>query len=717
MINKEDFTENKSEVIDRKGNLNFRWSDLESFINTIYSRFFMIKDIDGAIDSSLKDLGVLTEASRTYIFSFSNDYQYISNTYEWHREELSPRIHKFQNLKSTKFPWLIEQLKVGHLINVSNSNSLDDGALTFKDFLELQDINSSLISPLYLKAKLYGFIGIDSVHKVKEWSERDLYILKMISIIISNSLEYNRSIESQKISDTYHNFILENINDIVIILDSELIIEKTNQNVIYKILKYKIEDLEGDSISNLIYQNDKEMFMNILHSINNNNNSKTFQLRLIDKEGILVWFECKIELLGNQNDFHKYFIVCNEITQRKLLEGRYKNLFEKSPNSIFLVDFEGKIVDCNLTTKRVFGYDKDFFLGKTINQLYDHLHLDIRQYFKQVFQSNFYNDYPHPIEVKVGNKEDSLIWVEIQASIIKQSDNMLIQLIFQDITEKKKVELYETKFKEELEKKVKVRTEELNTTMQQQKLYLDQIVKSSKFKTEFMATMSHELRTPLNAIIGFTDLLLEEVYGTFTNEQKDFLLDIKASAEHQFDMINHILDISKIESGQITLNIQKFSLNSLVEQIKSSFKPSYLKKNIKLKVRGLENEIFIYADPIRLKEILDNLLNNSLKFTISGYVKLEIKERYNDWIFKVSDTGIGIAREDFHLIFKDFMRVGSPYVRSIPGTGLGLSLVKRLIELHEGEISFNSLLGAGTSFTFNIPKRLEKKANNNLNPN
>ena len=105
-------------------------------------------------------------------------------------------------------------------------------------------------------------------------------------------------------------------------------------------------------------------------------------------------------------------------------------------------------------------------------------------------------------------------------------------------------------------------------------------------------------------------------------------------------------------------------------------------------------------------------MSNAIKFTIDGYVKLQIKENYYNWIFKVVDTGIGIAKNDFPLIFKEFKRVDSPYVRSIPGTGLGLSLSKRLIELHGGEINFTSLLGAGTTFTFNIPKKLEEKISN-----
>ncbi|MBA7540154.1 Sensor histidine kinase RcsC [subsurface metagenome] len=167
-------------------------------------------------------------------------------------------------------------------------------------------------------------------------------------------------------------------------------------------------------------------------------------------------------------------------------------------------------------------------------------------------------------------------------------------------------------------------------------------------------------------------------------------------------MIKHILDISKIESGQITLNIQKFSLNSMVEQLRSSLRPMYIKKNLNFIVKGLDEVKKIYADPIRLKEILLNLLSNAIKYTITGKIILTIKENDNNWRFILRDT-----RKDYSLIFKEFKRIDSPFVSSVPGSGLGLSLTKRLVELHGGQIEFCSELGSGTTFLFSISKKLE----------
>lgn len=159
-----------------------------------------------------------------------------------------------------------------------------------------------------------------------------------------------------------------------------------------------------------------------------------------------------------------------------------------------------------------------------------------------------------------------------------------------NITERKKTELLRQVFNQELKKEVDVRTKELKLASEKQQLYLDRILKTSSFKTKILSTISHKLRTPLNAIIGVADLLLEEENGLLNQDQKEFVTDIKDSAEHQFDMIKHILDISKIDSGQITLNIQKFSLNSMVEQLRSNLGPMYNKKNLKFIIKGLDEE-------------------------------------------------------------------------------------------------------------------------------
>jgi len=684
------------------------WSRLETYISTISSRFLANIDIDEDINASLRDMGILSGASRVYLFLFNIEKKVMNNTHEWCAEGISPQIQILQNFKFKTLPWWMKQLTSGNLINISNLVDLPEEAKHTKEFLGLQGVKSVLVYPLYVKGVSAGFIGFNNMSKAIEWSEEAFTILRISSQIIGNALERDIIEQMLKTSEEKYRLIIENINDLISILDLHFKFEYINKNSLKKLLGYTSKEVIGRSCLDFIHPKDKDR---TIESLTSDSRTKlmAIELRIKHKEGNWVWFECRGQRFKNKKGTVNTLIISRDISDRKSAEKRYKNLFENSPNAILLINFNGIVIDANSTSKKLFGYEREEFIDKPINDLTDIFPQEIKHFFKLIFRASFSKDFPKPIEIQVKIKGGYLIWVILQASLIKHNKESLIQFIFQDITEKKKGELITEKFKEELEAEVEKRTKELNDALEQQKLYLDQIVKSSQIKTEFMATMSHELRTPLNAIIGFTDLLLEGVYGELNEEQIEFMNDIKGSAEHQFEMIKRILDISKIESGQVSLNIRRFSLNSTIEQITSNLKPLYSNKNLKLKVKGLDQEVFIAADPIRFKEILLNLISNAIKFTIDGKVTLLFKEDYYNWIFRVRDTGIGIANKDFPLIFKEFTRVDSTYVRSTPGTGLGLSLTKRLIELHGGEISFFSVLGVGTTFTFNIPKKIAKR--------
>jgi len=684
------------------------WSRVETYISTISSRFLVNIDIGEDIKASLRDMGILSGASCVYLFLFNKEKKVMNNTHEWCAEGVSPQIHILQKLEFKAFPWWMKQLTSGNIINISNLSDLPDEAEHTKEFLELRGVKSVLVYPLYVKGVSAGFIGFNNNSTAIKWSEEASTILRISSQIIGNALERDIIEQMLKTSEEKYRLIIENINDLISIIGLHFKFEYINENSLKKLLGYTSKEIIGRSCLDFVHPKDKDKTIESL-TTGFRTGMSTIELRIKHKEGNWIWFECRGQTFTNKEGATNTLIISRDISDRKSVEKRYKILFENSPNAIFLINFKGIVIDANSTTKKLFGYEKEEFKNKLINSLTNIFPQEVKHFFKLIFRASFSNDFPKPIEFQVKIKGGNLIWVILQASLIKQNNETLIQFIFQDITEKKKGELLTKKFKEELEVEVQKRTKELNDALEQQKLYLNQIVKSSQIKTQFMATMSHELRTPLNAIIGFTDLLLEGVYGELNEEQIDFMNDIKSSAEHQFDMIKRILDISKIESGQVSLNIQRFSLNSTIEQIRSNLKPLYSNKDLKFKVKGLDEEIFIAADPIRFKEILFNLLSNAIKFTIDGKVTLLFKEDYYNWIFKVRDTGIGIANKDFPLIFKEFKRVESTYVQSTPGTGLGLSLTKRLIELHGGEISFFSVLGVGTTFTFNIPKKLAKR--------
>jgi len=245
----------------------------------------------------------------------------------------------------------------------------------------------------------------------------------------------------------------------------------------------------------------------------------------------------------------------------------------------------------------------------------------------------------------------------------------------------------------------------LDELFNQQEKYIDQILKVSQFKTDFMMTMSHELRTPLNSIIGFTDLILDGTYGDLNENQFEFITDIKSSAEYQFEMIKNILDISEIETGKISLNLQEFSLINILNQIETNFIKIIDEIGLKLIWQGVNVDTKIVADPTKFKDLITELIDNAVKFTTKGEIIVNLEESSEDWTFKIKDTGVGIAKKDFNIVLEDFQRSTDPFVLSTKGAGLGLPLAKRLINLHGGEIKFESIYGKGSTFSFNIPKK------------
>jgi PAS domain S-box-containing protein len=708
LLNENEASEEFIDLVKEVDKFKEKWTKLEVLSSNITSRFLGDINIYDAINAILRDIGILSGASRVILYIFDNAKIGLKNTYEWCAEDINPLFQYFKNSWIIDFPWWNEQLENGEIINIKDINKLPKEAESTKRVLKFNHIKSLFAFPLFSKSELSGFIGYANDITEKEWNENDLSLLRLSSQIIGNALEKHKMEKLLKESEEKYRLIIENSNDLIVILDKDLKIEYVNEETALKLLGYQNRDIIGKSALDFIHPDDMEK---AVHTYTKGFQSRypIIELRFKNREECWVRFECSGQTFIDVDEKIKGLVISRDITERKSAEERYKSLFASSPNAIFILDLNGNIIDTNPTTEILFGLNGNDLIGKSIKNYDSIFNIEVKKYFKQIFKSSFVKIFPKPIEVKVKNTFGEYLWVETQASTIKQDNKTLIQLIFEDITEKKKMEILENKFKDELENEVQIRTKELNDALKQQKLLLDQIIKSSQFKTEFMATMSHELRTPLNAIIGFADLLLEGVYGLLSEEQQEFIIDIKSSAEHQFEMIKHILDISKIESGQIELNIQSFSLNRMVEQIKSSLKPLYSKKKIKFKIKGLEIEKKIYADPIRFKEILLNLLSNAIKFTIEGKIILTVKERYDQFIFIINDTGIGIASEDFPLIFKEFKRIDSSYVRSVPGTGLGLSLSKRLIELHGGEINFTSVLGMGSTFTFTISKKLMEK--------
>ncbi|HNA90109.1 MAG TPA: ATP-binding protein, partial [Anaerolineales bacterium] len=285
-----------------------------------------------------------------------------------------------------------------------------------------------------------------------------------------------------------------------------------------------------------------------------------------------------------------------------------------------------------------------------------------------------------------------------QAAVALENASLL-QTAQQEILERKRVERLLEEEKNQLAKRVEERTADLTHSN-------EELARALRVKDEFLAIMSHELRTPLNSILGLSEAMQEERQGTLNEKQKRSLQTIATSGQHLLDMINDILDISKIDSGKFDVYPMVIDLEPLCISSMSFIRQQAFKKSISLNYEKEEALVKIYADPRRLKQMLINLLTNAIKFTPEGgKVSLKVTgDRDNDQVhFSVVDTGIGIASTDMKNLFQPFVQVDSSFTRQFEGTGLGLALVNKLTDLHGGSVSVESEIGNGSRFTISLP--------------
>ena len=230
-----------------------------------------------------------------------------------------------------------------------------------------------------------------------------------------------------------------------------------------------------------------------------------------------------------------------------------------------------------------------------------------------------------------------------------------------------------------------------------------QLEVASRHKSQFLANMSHELRTPLNAILGYTELILDSIYGEAPEKMRGVLERVQANGKHLLGLINDVLDLSKIEAGQLTLSLSDYSLTNLVQGVYVAVEPLAAKKNLALTTRIAPSLPAGHGDERRLAQVLLNLVGNAIKFTDKGEVAIEAALSNGSFRVAVRDSGPGIAPADQAKIFEEFQQVDSTSTREKGGTGLGLAISKRIVEMHGGRISVEFQLGKGSTFTIKLP--------------
>ena len=449
-------------------------------------------------------------------------------------------------------------------------------------------------------------------------------------------------------------------------------------------LGFTIEELKAKPFIDFVHPDDQESTIAEAEKImTTGQDVVSFENRYMCKNGEYRWI-----LWSSSLSLEKrlYYAVGRDITRRKQAEDALeqeqsllKAFMDNTTDHIYFKDKESRFIRINKAQTNLFRLsDAREALGRTD-----------AEFFTKEHAQQAYADEQEVIRsgIPMAAKEEKETWPSgeetwvstTRAPLFDRSGQIIGTFgISRDITER-------------------VRAQEELQTAKEAAEYAD------RAKSDFLANMSHELRTPLNAIIGFAEILRDEIIGPIRPDQKELVVDIHTSGRHLLNMINDILDLSKIEAGTMELDFEIFSIVDTMEEVNTVVNALASKKQIHL-IQEFDRDITVTADKTKFKQILYNLLANGVKFTNEGgrvTTQLEISE--NSLLVRVIDTGVGITPEDQEMLFQAFTQVDTSKARAHEGTGLGLALTKRLVELHGGEIWVESTVGEGSTFSFTLP--------------
>ncbi|HYY25589.1 MAG TPA: ATP-binding protein, partial [Candidatus Udaeobacter sp.] len=406
--------------------------------------------------------------------------------------------------------------------------------------------------------------------------------------------------------------------------------------------------------------------------------------------------EEEVKLLTEIADDISFFVTAIEQESRRKSaeqalqesEARKGAILDAALDCIISIDHEGKVIEFNPAAEQIFGYNRQETIGKLMADLIIPAALRDRHrrglaHCLATGEGPILNK---RIELTAMRVDGAEFPVEITVVRISRQGSPMFTAYIRDLTVQKAQEEFHRRSRE----------------LEEQNLRIEE---ANRLKSEFLANMSHELRTPLNGIIGFSEYMVDEKAGPLNWEQKEYLSDVLTSARHLLHLINDVLDLAKIEAGKMELSPETFAINEVIGEVCTIIEPMASQKNITMSAETPPETVFVTVDPVKFKQVLYNLLSNAVKFTPeNGDIKLSARlEDHKRIRVEVKDTGIGIKTEDVPRLFHEFEQLDSGLGRKQQGTGLGLALTKKIVELQGGSIAVESEFGKGSTFTVALP--------------
>lgn len=657
-----------------------------------------IEKVSQSVNKSLKEMSEFVHADRAYIFRYDFAEKTCSNVYEYCNEGITPQIDNLQDIPLEMMGDWVEINKKGGSIYYPDVDELPESEI--KEILQAQDIKSLFVIPAMMQNECLGFVGFDFVKDYHNLSDTEKNLLTIFTQVLVNVrerlvLERNLSrtvemlkkllanlqsgilMEDEKRQIIFTNDLFCNMFNIPVSADDMIDLDCTNSAEESKTL-FKNEEYFVQRINKILEE--KKIVTNELLEMQNG--------RFLERDYIPIFINDRY-----QGHLWKY----NDISERKRAEDhlrrqeeKYRNIIANMNLGLIEVDNNQMIQYANQSFCDVSGFEADELIGKNPSQLFLYGENNMKFLEEQIELRKKGVSSVYQLPVK--NKRGEIRWWAISgAPNYDDQGNLLGSVgIHLDITDQKKLE------------------EEL-------KLQRAKALEASKAKEVFLANMSHEIRTPLNAIIGF---LRELKRAGVSGSQQEFLDYSYNASQHLLSIINNILDISKIESGEMLLENKNFSLKESIENVITILKPKAREKGLMLTTSFSDKLYPVFkGDPSKIEQVLYNILGNALKFTNQGKIAVDCKvlqdlPHQQTFSIVITDTGIGMSEEYVRSIFKKFNQEDSSISRKYGGTGLGMSITKELIHLMKGEIDVKSEKNVGTSITIQL---VLHKGNEKLN--
>lgn len=495
-------------------------------------------------------------------------------------------------------------------------------------------------------------------------------------------LEYNIALDSLKKREQQYRILIEGMNEGLILSDINNIIQFVN-NQTCVITGYDANELIGRKCSDIFFEPKNQYLLNIKNEFVKKGLKETYQIELIKKNKERIWIRVnKSPVFDDEGKVNGSIGVFDDISAQKKAEAELRKLtmaVDQSPVSIVISDTDGIIEYANPFTYKLTGYSIKELIGKktsifnsgnTSCDLYDNLWATIKA--GKVWEGEFQNK----------KKDGTLYWESASISPIFDENHEITHFLAhkEDISQNKKI------------------TEELVVSK-------NRAEESDKLKSAFLANISHEIRTPMNGILGFAELLKTP---ELSDDAKDrYVTIIEKSGRRMLNIINDIVDISKIESGQMNIVYSDVDINMIIRDLHQFFLPEALTKGLSLSFElGLPNELCILkCDQTKLIQILTNIIKNAIKFTKEGSIIIGYNLKDTNIEFFVKDSGVGIPENQQDMVFERFRQGSVALSRSYEGAGLGLSISKALIELLGGKIWVESEINKGSVFFFTLPAK------------